>query len=340
MTVRPEQLTRALPDGLHLQWYVNFARLRNGVDREVLETMILDVGKLPGTLVLCGWSDYAKHLVNLFGENDGVLCIADDSEVRQGWSFRGVPVVPVAAAVATGPDHFVCTNFEDRVRYLAEVTAQKQYRNQDVWCFPRPATAENQFYQPWKNSKFYRELYGGVHTVDRPRSMLNLEKLQFLLETARQTLHLSGDVLEVGAWQGGSAWPLAKLVVASDSDKRVLLLDFYEELERTNPEGVMCLDEIRHWFSFYPRAEIHSGNADLNPEAIVSGEWCFIHYDTGYSAERLGNCFDHLQVGGIMVLDNYGHIAGNPGRFDRWFESRGHTISSPPGSEQGWVLKH
>ena len=46
-------------------------------------------------------------------------------------------------------------------------------------------------------------------------------------------LGLSGDVLEVGAWQGGSAWPLAKLVEASGSGKRVLLLDFYEELART-----------------------------------------------------------------------------------------------------------
>jgi predicted O-methyltransferase YrrM len=170
--------------------------------------------------------------------------------------------------------------------------------------------------------------------------MLSPAKVQLLLETARQTLHLPGHVLEVGAWQGGSAWSLARLLLAQGLDKQLVLLDFFEELPRTNPEGVMCLDEIRHWFSFYPGAEIHSGNVDLRPAPLVAHEWCFIHYDAGFSAERLARCFDQLQVGGIIVLDNYGHIAANPGRFQRWFEARGHAVSSPPDSEQGWVLKH
>jgi predicted O-methyltransferase YrrM len=340
LTIAAEQLTRPLPEGLRLQAYLGVARRQNGVDRGMLESMVLAVGRLRGTIALCGWSDYAKHLVNIFGEHGAVLCVADDSAVRRGWTFRDVPVVSIDEALARRPDHFVCSRIEDRVRYLAAVTAHEDYRDQPVHCFPAPSTAEGQFYDPWKHSRFYRELRDGVAHDDVPGSMLTPEKMQLLVETAKQTLHLDGGMLEVGAWQGGSAWPLAKLMLAAEDPKRLVLLDFFEELPRINPEGVMCEDEIRHWFSFYPRVEIHAGNVDARPQPILSGDWCFIHYDAGFGSERLARCFDRLQVGGIMVLDNYGHIAGNPGRFDDWFQSRGHVVSSPPGSEQGWVLKH
>jgi predicted O-methyltransferase YrrM len=340
LTIGAEQLTRPLPDGLSLPSYLNVARRQNGVDRAMLKTMVLKVGRLRGTIVLCGLSDYAKHLVNIFGEHGAVLGIADDAPHRQGWNFRGVPVISVDEALSRLPDHFVCTRIEDRVQYLAAVTSHEDYHDQPVHCFPEPSTEEGMFYDPWKHSRFYRELRSETHTESIPGSMLSSGKIQLLVETAKQTLHLGGDVLEVGTWQGGSAWPLAKLLLAAEKPKRLVLLDFYEQLSRTNPEGVMCEDEIRDTFAFYPRAEIHAGNVDLKPEPMLSGDWCFVHYDAGFAAERLANCFDRLQVGGIIVLDNYGHIKGNPSRFDRWFENRGHVVSSPPGSEQGWVLKH
>jgi hypothetical protein len=340
LAIAADQLTRPLPEGLRLQAYVGMARRQNGVDRGMLESMVMTTGQLRGTIVLCGWSDYAKHLVNIFGEHGAVLGIADDAPFRAGWTFRGVPVIAIDDALARRPDHFICSRIEDRVQYLAAVTAHENYRDQPVHCFPAPSTAEGQFYDPWKHSRFYRELRNGDTADSPPGSMLTPEKIQLLLETAKQTLHLDGGVLEVGAWQGGSAWPLAKLMLAAGKPKRLVLLDFFEALSRTNPEGVMCEDEIRHWFTFYPRAEIHAGNVDERPEPILSGEWCFVHYDAGFGSRRLEHCFDRLQVGGIMVLDNYGHIGGNPGRFDRWFAARDHVVSSPPGSEQGWVLKH
>jgi hypothetical protein len=340
MAIAADQVIRPLPQGLNVNRYLATARRQNGIDRGLLETMVRDIGRISGSLALCGWSEYAKHLVNIFGANGSVLSIADEERASLGWSFRSVRAVSLDEAVAGAPDHFVATSLEERVHYLAQVTGHRDYREQPVHLFPKTTTPEGQLYDPWEHSRFYRDLQHQHSTLDGPESMLTPQKLQLLLETAKQTLHLSGGVLEVGTWQGGSAWPLAKLLESSGLSKRLVLLDFYEELPRTNSEGVMCMDEIRHWFSFYPQAEIYAGNVDVHPEPIVSGEWCLIHYDAGFGEQRLARCFDHLQVGGIMVLDNYGHIAANPGRFDRWFQSRGHVVSSPPRSEQGWVLKH
>ncbi len=319
--------------------YLATARRLHGVDRDLLAQMVVAVGRLEGSLVLCGWSDYAKHLVNFFGEGGGVLAIADEAPHRYGWTFRGVPVMPLADAVARHPDHFICTHIDDRVHYLSEVTAHADYANQPVHCFPSPAAANGRFVEPVKHSRFYRALHDGS-ARDQPDTMLTPARLQLMLETARQTLHLSGDVLELGAWQGGSAWALARLLVEARARKRLVLLDFFEQLPRHNPEGIMCLDEIRHWLSFYPSTEIHAGDVDRHPDPIASRQWCFIHYDAGFEPRRLAACFDQLQIGGIIVLDNYGHIAHNPGRFDHWFASRGHSVSLLPGTEQGWVLKH
>ena len=333
-----EQFTRRIRPGLDVDAYLVSARRTNGVDRGLLGEMVRKISQHAGKLVLVGWSDYAKHLVNVFGVDDGVIAIADDVRSAKGWQFRSIPVVSMDEAVALKPDHFVCTRVEDRVRALGAITTHPEYQRQKVHCFPQPYSKDGRFYDPWQHSEFYRELRSTV--TGSPQSMLNESKIQFLVECLKQTLHLEGDVLEVGTWQGGSAWPLAKLLASRGLEKRLVLLDFFETLPPHISEGIMCLDEIQEWFSFYPQAEIHSGNVDQHPEPMTEGTWCFIHYDAGFNPNRLARSFGRLQPGGIMILDNYGHVAANPGKFDNWFAKRNHEVSTTPQSEQGWVFKH
>jgi SAM-dependent methyltransferase len=309
-----------------------------GVDPELLGAMVREVGTRPGTLVLAGWSQYAKHLVNLFAVEGGVLAIADDERAKKGWHFRSVPVVGTTEAIGMRPDRFVLTNVENRVCLLGAITTDAAYRGQEIHCFPSPYSSEGRYYFPWRHSAFYRAL--GPSGPHRPPTLLEEGELQFLVETLKQTLHLPGDVLEVGAGQGGSAYALAKLLAETGSDKRLVMLDLFEALPRANPEAIMCQDEVRDWLSFYPQAEIVAGDVDERPEPITEGNWCFVHYDMGFRGNRLARLFGRLQPGGIVVLDNYGNIAANPGRFDAWFAERGHRVSTVPTSSQGWVVKH
>lgn len=334
-----EQTKRKVAPEIDLGAYVASAHAINGVDRGVLGGMVREIGRCPGTLVLTGWSDYAKHLVNLFGVDGQVLAIADDEHAGKGWRFRDVPVLGVDEAVALAPDRFVCTDIENRVRDLGRVSTHPEYGNQEIHCFPSPYSNEGRRYRPWQHSKFYRQLRqpGGAGS---PESMLNETGVQFLTECLRQTLNLGGDVLEVGTGQGGSAWPLALLLAEHSLEKRLLLLDFFEALPRHHSEAVMYSREIEEYFEFYPPTELHVGNTDQNPAPILEGTWCFIHYDAGFNAERLARCFGRLQQGGIMVLDNYGNIAANPGKFDAWFETQGCRISTVPDSGQGWIVKN
>ena len=198
MTTVGDQLTRSIPKGMRLKPYVSSARRQNGVDRGMLEKMVQTVGGLRGSLVLCGWSDYAKHLINIFGAHGAVLCVADDAPFRAGWTFRGVPVLGLREAVAQRPDQFICSRIEDRVQLLSAVTGDADYLDQPVHLFPAANTSEGRFYEPWKHSAFYRDLRGEPVRGERPESMLADDKLQFLLEMAKQTL-----TSMAGCWRSG-----------------------------------------------------------------------------------------------------------------------------------------
>ena len=322
--------------------YINTARELHGVDRAHLRELITRITGKPTPMVLLGYSDYAKHVVNVFGADGDVVAIADDDEAKHGWHFRSVPVVDLETAMTLRPAHFVVTAPLDRVRWLGWVTAHPSYEHVPVSYFPTGGSGESgdeRFYDPWRHSPFYRGDSDAVGADDR-LSMMGRQKILFLVETLNQTLHLHGDVLELGVWQGGSARWLARALEAHGLDKRLVLVDFFETLPRTNSEAIMCLDEVRHVFSFYPHTSIHQGDVDERPKPLRSATWCFVHYDAGFNARRLGRCFGRLEVGGVMVLDNYGHVAANPGRFDAWFAERGHAVAKVPHSEQGWVLKH
>jgi hypothetical protein len=71
-----DQTTRKIAPGLDVEAYTASALQINGVDKKLLKEMVREVGQHPGTLVLAGWSEYAKDLVNVFGIDGGVLAIA------------------------------------------------------------------------------------------------------------------------------------------------------------------------------------------------------------------------------------------------------------------------
>lgn len=306
-----------------------------GLRLDLLAEMVRGIEARDGRLALVGWTDYAKHLTNVFGER--ILTIADEAAAKKGWRFRGVPATPLEESVSKGPTFFVLCDPQSRVEDLGEVTAQPSYAGQEVLAFPSPHSNEGRFYSPWEHSSFYRAL-SEAQGREIP-SMLDRGRTHFLLECLRQVLGVPGDVLEVGAGQGGSGWAMARLLAEEGSDKRLVLLDLFEQLPRTLGEGIMHEGEIRERLSFYPRAELHAGNVDRNPAPILDGEWCFVHYDAGFMERRLANSFARLRPGGIIVLDNYGNVAANPKAFDRWFATTGHRVSTVPHSGQGWVVK-
>ncbi len=227
-------------DSASWEAYLASVRPIGGLRPDLLAEMGRGVEARDGRVALVGWTDYAKHLTNVFGER--ILAIADEAAARKGWRFRGVPATTLEESVSKGPAFFVLCDPEGRVEDLGEVTAQPSYAGQEVLVFPSPHSNEGRFYDPWENSSFYRAISQALGS-ELP-SMLDRGRTQFLLECLRQALGVPGDVLDVGAGQGGSGWAMARLLADEGSDKRLVLLDFFEQMPRTLGEGIMHEGEV------------------------------------------------------------------------------------------------
>jgi O-methyltransferase len=320
-----------------IRQYVEQAHRDKYADGSILGSLAEKCRQRPEGIVLLGMTSIAKHLVNLFGGHGRVLAIADDSPKKQGWSYRGVPVMPLDEAMRLPVKQFACAAIEGRFELVGRVLVHPAYANQPIAYAPDDPASTHR--DPWKHDTFYRGLSQALSTG--PATRIGRQTLLFLVEALRSSLHLPGDVLELGVLQGGSAFGLAHaLLDAGRTDKELVLLDLFEEQPADCPVWTMCLDEVKSHLAIYPRATIRQGNIDDHPEWIVNGRYCFVHYDFDFNVQWLDWIWPTIVPGGMLVLDNYGHVPGLSALFDAWFAARGHRVAVSGHNVQGWVIKH
>jgi predicted O-methyltransferase YrrM len=163
--------------------------------------------------------------------------------------------------------------------------------------------------------------------------------MTLLTELLRASLRVAGDVAEIGVWQGGSGWNMAKMMQRLGDPRPLHLFDFFDDHDRTNAEAIMCLDEIRARFSFYDRVEFYRGPADHHMDKLADRSFSFVHIDLGFIPEILDFFWSRLNEGGILALDNYGHLRSWSTDFDRYFAEHGHSLVRMPWSYQAFAVK-
>jgi hypothetical protein len=123
-------------------------------------------------------------------------------------------------------------------------------------------------------------------------------------------------------------------------DRALYMLDLFEThpLDRT---ATMCDDQIKRQLSFYPHARQIVGLVDDENVLgrLQGGSLCFVHYDLGFNLKALEYVWTHLNTGCYVLLDNYGHVAGEPWLYDEFFANKGRHVVRFPWSEQGLVVK-
>jgi predicted O-methyltransferase YrrM len=190
----------------------------------------------------------------------------------------------------------------------------------------------------FEQEAFYQELLRENDEI--PISMMNIDKLKFLIEMLRLGLTFPGDIVEMGAWQGGSTWYLAKALRLLRQERRIFAMDLFET-HSMDPTATMCTDEIsRRLKRANPSVQLLIGLID-NPEnlAMIPGKLCFAHIDLGPIQTAMEFVWDRLHIGAPLILDNYGHIKAPTWAFDDFFAARGTRVIRLPWSEQGIVIK-
>jgi O-methyltransferase len=167
---------------------------------------------------------------------------------------------------------------------------------------------------PWLNDKDFLSSYLKV----RGHTLVDLYRSYELWQLAKQTIKIPGDILEVGAWRGGSGAILAQ--AAHDYNKKVFLADtFYGVVKAgindtaykggehadTSPEIVkQLIDSLQ-----LTNVKLLEGVFPDDTHQQVDSQICLLHCDVDVymSAKDIVTwCLPRMPIGGMMIFDDYG----------------------------------
>jgi len=306
------------------------------VDHEALHDLVQACGAPEIRAVLVGFGEYAKHLVNLCPEKIAAIYDPNPLFVNRSVSFRGIPVLDLPGRVEA--NLILGCEYNLLYEYLGRIV---RFYDWIPYFYPRRLNYKiTDEINVFEQEALYRDLFR--NEKDAPISMMNPEKLRFLIELLRTGLMLdpSANVLEMGSWQGGSSWFMARTMSYLKQSRTFYMLDLFET-HMMDPTATMCTDEIAaRMTAVYGQVEMIVGLVG-SPECLarVRGPLCFAHIDLGCEETGLSFAWANLLPGAPMLLDNYGHLAAPTWKFDDFFLERGARVIRLPWSEQGVVFK-
>ena len=197
-----------------------------------------------------------------------------------------------------------------------------------------------------------------ISTV-RPFTMTSAERLWSLLKSVDYVVQqpVAGDFVECGVWRGGSIMAMAlRLHELGAQDRDLWLFDTFEGM--TEPSGVdieatsgktakelldttavddgdnvWCIASLNDvkanvFGTGYPQSAFHfiQGDVALTLNNTIPDRIALLRLDTDWyestriSLERL---FPRLEIGGVCILDDYGHWMGARKAVDDYFNDYG-----------------
>jgi hypothetical protein len=317
------------PDASVERYIAAAPKVQIDVDTLAQLSRFLATGK---ATMLLGFNDYAKHLINL--HTDTVVGVMDFRKSHQGITYRQKAVAPVGWQEC---EQFVVCDYSSLFAYKRAIYARCA-KERKAFLF-----AGHYNKQQTKVVEFIHQdpLYQGIFdTTPRPATMLAESGLFNTLELLRSTLMLPGDVAEVRAWQGGSAWHIARMLHLTGSTKGLFTFDMGETMPATNPQGIVCEDQMRADLGFYPHTQCFFGPATASLPQLDNRTFSFVFIDFGFVENILDFFWSGMTPGAVLLMDNYGHTLGHPDLFDAFLEARGSTAVRTYKQPDSFAIKH
>lgn len=208
----------------------------------------------------------------------------------------------------------------------------------------------------------------------RPYTMTSAERLWSLLNAVRYVIDegLPGDLAECGVWRGGSVMAMARaLLDLGVTDRRIWLYDTFAgmtdpteadveagtgvtaaQMLATTDAGdgnnVWCIAdrndvEANVRSTGYPTGMFRfvEGDVAVTLRESVPDSIALLRLDTDwYESTRIGLevLYPRLAVGGVCILDDYGHWQGARTAVDEYFADAGHRPYMHPIDYSGRVF--
>lgn len=178
-----------------------------------------------------------------------------------------------------------------------------------------------------------------------PYTMTTPERLYALIQAVKYVMenNITGDIVECGVWKGGSMMAVAKTFLGMGQvEKNLYLFDTFEgmtkptdfdvdfmgkgmlekfKMERISDESskwnYASLDEVKKVMSEtnYPMEKIHfvKGKVEASLPSYAPAAISLLRLDTDWyesTNHELVHLFPRLTLGGVIIIDDYGHYAG------------------------------
>ena len=192
-----------------------------------------------------------------------------------------------------------------------------------------------------------------IRTV-RPYTMTSVERLFSLIQAVKYVVqaNISGSIVECGVWQGGSMMAVAHTLKRLGTDNIDLyMFDTYEgmtrptevdinyagkpasiEFERTKGTSDSCtwcyapIEQVQHNMGStgydMDRVKLIKGKVEDTIPDLAPSQISLLRLDTDWyesTRHELIHLFPRLSVGGVLIVDDYGHWQGSRKATDEYF---------------------
>lgn len=192
----------------------------------------------------------------------------------------------------------------------------------------------------------------------RPFTMTSDQRVAALCDAVRYVVanRIAGDMVECGVWKGGSMMAVARTLIDSgDRTRHLHLFDTFEGMtpptgndvavtgesaadlmaastDREGADSVWCrapLDIVQRAMTSvgYDRSKIHyiKGRVEDTIPASAPERIALLRLDTDWyesTRHEMIHLFPRLAVGGVLILDDYGHWLGARRAVDEYLGER------------------
>jgi hypothetical protein len=291
-----------------------------------LQDLSTDALRAGRRLAIFGAGLALHQLRRVFPETAAELII-DDRLARAGAVIDGVPVVTWEdSAARLDPERWfvlICAYETKSVRAIRQKLLGRGFR------FPADMVDVSVVFWPTIAERLRKDL--GVETDDSLFRQVHCLGAEFPVNNATSAAgtalvaHLinhtaakgTGDVCELGVYQGGNAFSIALLVGPSLRNRKFFLLDSFEGLQtcgdldpqsRAGDFADVELRAIRDRFAFFPDVAILEGRFSATLARLSGHQFCMAHVDCDLyepAAECLAFLTSRLQPGGLILLHDY-----------------------------------
>ncbi|MEK7612056.1 MAG: TylF/MycF/NovP-related O-methyltransferase [Patescibacteria group bacterium] len=163
----------------------------------------------------------------------------------------------------------------------------------------------------WANDSDFQYVYGKV----KSRTLLSVDRLYVLWETARAIKAISGDVAQVGVFRGGSAELIAeafrgngRTVHLFDTFAGMPKVDHAIDMHQEGDFALTSLEEVKANLREYNNINFYPGTFPETAITIRDNRFAFVYIDVDiYQSTKasLEFFYPRLVRGGFMIIDDY-----------------------------------